>query len=179
MMLWLRRDIARLGRVNVALDAGCGRFINRNLFKTDRYVGLDTTPESIMAGRRIHPDAVGYVGSVLETLPEKADLVVCTLVLNNKRFPHVRTIEAVNNLVAAVRPGGNLLFTMGQVNAPYECSVDKILSDNFATIGKRVYGRFNYPSYFSYPLAWLMDALPSLREAKGNRMLYYHASGRR
>lgn len=178
MMLWLRRDLLELAGRD-AMDIGCGRFINRPSFKTQNYVGIDNVPEFIQQGCKQFPGTRGYVGSVLSPLPEKSDVVVCTLVLNNKRFPHERTIEAVRNLVAAVRPGGDLLFTMGQVNAAYELNVDEILLSQFDMIEKRVYGRFTYPTYFSYPLAWLMNAVPSLREAKDNRMLYYHASGRR
>jgi SAM-dependent methyltransferase len=179
MMLWLRRDLRSLSGRDTAVDVGCGRFINRPAFKTRQYVGVDNMPSFIEHGRKIYPDARGHVGSVLTPIPEQGEVVVCTLVLNNKRFPHERTVEAVRNLVAAVRPGGDLLFTLGQVNAAYESAVDDILARSFDKVEKRVYGRFNFPTYFSYPLAWLMDVIPRLRVDKDNRMLYIRAMSRR
>ncbi|MDH5297906.1 MAG: hypothetical protein OEV91_02705 [Desulfobulbaceae bacterium] len=179
MMLWLRRDLQLLAGRDTAVDAGCGRFINRPSFKARRYVGVDNVQENIEYGRRLYPDATGHVGSILTPLPEQGDVVVCTLVLNNKRFPHDRTLEGVGNLIGAVRPGGDLLFTMGQVNAPFEAAVDALLAPCFARVEKRVYGRFNISTYLSYPLAWLMDAFPALRTDPKNRMLYYHAAAKK
>lgn len=41
MMMWFRKDLRRLAHYEVAIDVGCGRFVNRHLFHNKTYIGID------------------------------------------------------------------------------------------------------------------------------------------
>ena len=89
-----------------------------------------------------------------------------------------KTIESVKNLVEAVKHKGELIFTLGNVNAPYIDKVERLLNDSFSEVESKTYGRFNESTYFSYILAMLMIIVPKLRLSDNNLMKFYSCRGR-
>ncbi len=178
MMGWLADSLIHFRNLPVAMDVGCGKAINRPWFSNPTYVGVDVNPTFLCKAADKYPaDRFLQANLAEEDLPT-ADLVVCTLVLHNKHYPPERTVDGVRRLIAAVNPGGALLFTTAQVNVPYEDEVTALLTAAFTSAEKRLYGNWNQPSYLSIPLAWLMRRFPPLRTHPRNRMIFHVCAGR-
>lgn len=179
MMIWLQQALRRDRHLTEAVDIGCGKAINRHLFGNPRYTGVDVNEENLVAARARYPDDCFVRGDLgLEAVPA-GDLVVCTLVLHNKQYPPERTVAGARRLIDATRAGGTLIFTTSQANAPYEEEIDALVGTAFESVTKRLYGRFNVPTYAAVPMAWMMYLLPSLRRDPNNRMILYRCRARR
>jgi len=99
------------GRFAEALDVGCGegRFCRKLKAAGVRATGIDPTPAMIEAARDLDPDGDYRLGRA-ETMEVDAsfDLVVSYLSLID--MPDLGT--AIAKMVAALRPGGTLLFNV-------------------------------------------------------------------
>lgn len=178
MNFWLKRELRNSGFLEIALDVGCGKGINRDLFSNRVYTGVDINKDFISAAQYANPMDRFYVCNFLVDPLPKAHLVVCTLVLHNKHFQHEATVSAVHNLLNSVLPGGRLIFTMGEVSYRYITEVEGVLRKNFSHVKISPYGRFNKPSYLSYILALLMLIWKPLRVTRVNRMLFIFCRGK-
>ena len=162
----------------MAVDVGCGKAINRRHFFNPSYTGVDFKEEFISIARMLYPKDNFSICNLSEESPPLGDLLVCTLVLNNKHYPKEKTLEGVINLVSSVKPGGVLIFTLAESNYAYEGDVDDYLYRYFSFVRKNKYGRFNSPSYFSFPIAWAMLFFRGLRLDSQNRMSLYICRGK-
>ena len=176
---WLLRDLKSLYYLKTSLDIGCGKFINRRHFKNEIYIGVDENEDFLKLGQSYYPNSNYLCASIIDPLPINGDLVICTLVLNNKKFPYKYTLKAVKNLIKSVNVKGHLIFTIGEINKPFFDEIIKLISESFIKIEKVQYGNFNKPTLLSYPLAYLMYIFPPLRLHKKNSMFYIHAKLRK
>ena len=177
MMIWLKKALIDNKHLKTAIDVGCGKSINRKFFKNKRYIGVDFKEKFIENARNYYVNDSFYVVDLAHEVPPAGNLVVCTLVFNNKRYPLQRTLEGLNNLIKAVSKGGSLIFTIGNSNYRYKNKIDKILKENFENIISKKYGNFNIrPTYLSYPISFLMHWFKPLRIDKSNKMYFYSCS---
>jgi hypothetical protein len=182
MHVWLRRDAERL-KGSLGIDLGCGKMWNRPLFKTERYIGVDVNQQALAVGLATYPDAIAQC-SPLEDYrsSEPADLIICSLVLENKRMPHERTLPVIRHALSLLAPGGAFLFNIGKQNLPYEHEIDDLLSGRFKTVRKSVYGRFRVDAGFewlSIAAAAILSRWPSLNVPRKDqsRRIYYACEG--
>jgi len=127
MMIWLKRALTRNKHLESAVDVGCGKSINRPYFRNKKYTGVDQKEEFIAQARLRYSNDEFYVADVSRECPPAGDLVVCTLVLNNKRYPREKTLDGVKNLIKAVCKNGTLIFTTGHTNSIYEDEIKNTL----------------------------------------------------
>jgi predicted TPR repeat methyltransferase len=179
MMIWLTKILYRYRHLPVAVDVGCGKSINHSCFPNKTYIGADVNETFLEKARERYPMDTFQYADISRQIPPSGDIVVCTLVLHNKHYPADKTIQGVKNLTAAVNVNGVLIFTTSDANTPYEASITPFLAEQFRDVKKHIYGRFNHPSYFSIPLAWLMYIFPPLRIDKNNRMILYECTAKR
>lgn len=180
MMRWLKKALIENKDLSVAVDVGCGKAINRRFFKNDTYIGVDFKEDFIVRAKNTLTDDSFFVHDLANEVPPSGDLVVCTLVLNNKRYPVQKTVDGVKNLITAVRKEGSLVFTIGNSNTRYKTEIDKMLSENFKIITSKQYGKFNKnPTYLSYPISYLMYWFKQFRIDKDNEMYFYSCKKRK
>lgn len=178
MMIWLKKALANNRHLKSAVDVGCEKSIIRFYFLNETYTGVDFKEEFISEARKLYPCDQFIVADITNELRASGDLIVCTLVFNNKHYPPEKTLEGISGLTEAVHKGGSLIFTTGNANVAYEQQVKEYLSRNFIPLDEKIYGNFNKPTYFSFPLAWLMFLFKTLRENSQNRMVFYICSGK-
>ncbi|MEA2356244.1 MAG: hypothetical protein QOD61_2373 [Solirubrobacteraceae bacterium] len=141
------------------LDVGCGYKPYRAWVPgATRYFGIDVVP-----GPEV--DAVIEPGEPWPVADGEFDVVVCTQVLE-----HVGDLElTVDELVRAVRPGGEALITVpfifGEHNSPHDYrrfsrhGVRRLLEDRFEIIGVYPHGGIG-STLGSILLGWTYDAMP-------------------
>ena len=178
-MSWLKKDLIKFSNLEIAIDVGCGKFINKRHFKNKFYIGIDSNEEFLKKGQSYHPNTKYYCSSILDKIPIKGDLLVSTLVLTNELFPKERTLEAVMNLTEAVNKSGSLIITIGKSNYIFKDQIIKILDSNFKKIYVKQYGNFNKKTFLSRFLVFLMAKVPRLRIDENNKMFYIHAENKR
>ncbi|MDP6873937.1 MAG: class I SAM-dependent methyltransferase [Alphaproteobacteria bacterium] len=177
LWLWLWREMrASRGRA-LGIDAGCGLMQNRMLFETRDYVGIDVDAERLAANKARFP-GVRTVCAEIEQAGEAADLVgdvvLCVQVMHNRFFATERTVATVLAMCEMLRPGGMLIFNLGERNMPFEGEIDALLAQQFTKVKKRPYGAFSAnETYLSPLLAGLMFLLPPLRLLGGARKILY------
>ena len=180
MHTWVAKDAKRLGG-SLGIDLGCGKMYNRPIFRTRRYVGVDQNADALAKGLRKFPDAIAELSGIGEyEPPEPADLIICTLVLENKAMAPERTVPIIKRALGFLAPGGAFLFNLGRQNLPYEEEVDKLLNENFETVRKSVYGRFGISLgimrwSFAAPFARVLSRYPALNVPRNqtDRRIYY------
>ena len=155
---------------------GCGsgiNFLSNQYWNT--YTGVDY---EIHRKKVLKLPRSQFISSTLPNIQGiDADIVVCTLVLNNKRFNPEYTVRSVENLIMLTRKDGFLFMTLGAVNMAYFENVKKILLANFETVKFTRYGGLNIDAgVLSYPLAWLQLLFPYLRRSSTNPMYYIECS---
>jgi SAM-dependent methyltransferase len=96
------------------LDAGCGRGFNPVEIGEDTYiVGIDVSEDALAANTSVDERLIGD----LQTYPlpvESFDMAVCWEVLEHLPRP----VDALDNLVGAIKPGGRLVVGVPNVFSP-------------------------------------------------------------
>jgi SAM-dependent methyltransferase len=137
-------------RVERVLDAGAGRFLVFRLPDAARVTGLDVSEESLMDNPRLHARIVGD----LETYPlppDHFDSVACWNVLEHLERP----LAALSNFHSTLRPGGTLILSIPNLEAP-KTLVTKFTPHRFHIwIYRRALGQANaglpgYPPFRTY-----------------------------
>ena len=180
-LLWffLWRDMRQSKGMEIGIDAGCGRMENKNLFQTERYVGIDVDTERLTEAHRQNPEAQVINAPIEDVSDVVGDMVLCVQVMHNRFFKVENTLAAVSALVKMVRPNGALIFNLGRAGLPYEEEVDRLLSPAFASIAKRNYGALSAnQTIFAPVLALAMFLIPALRKGRGFQKTYYVCRGR-
>lgn len=125
--------------MSVGLDAACADFKYRDMFKTDRYVGVDLEPDNLNRGLalRARPEDLGILANLLhlECTPNVADVVVSTHTLAS--LPEHLRIDGVKALAATVVVNGTLFF-----NLPSESdsqTLEHFLQKRFGIVERTVY----------------------------------------
>jgi len=180
LWLWLWREMrASRGRA-VGIDAGCGLMQNRMFFETDDYVGIDVDQERLDANKVRFPGVRTICAEIEKATDLSGDVVLCVQVMHNRFFATERTVPTIAAMCRMLRPGGMLIFNLGERNIPFESEIDALLRENFTMVQKRPYGAFSEnETYLSPLLAGLMYLLPPLRLLGGARKIFYVCHGAR
>ncbi|MBT3370208.1 MAG: class I SAM-dependent methyltransferase [Rhodospirillaceae bacterium] len=181
LWLWLWREMRASRGREVGIDAGCGLMQNRMLFETRDYVGIDVDPARQAANQAEYP-GVRAVCAEIEQAQEQAgltgDVVLCVQVMHNRYFATERTVPTVRAMCDMLRPGGILIFNLGERNMPFEDEIDTLLAARFTKVKKRAYGALSArETYLSPILAAAMYLLPPLRLIGGARKVLYVCHG--
>ncbi|OQA32758.1 MAG: hypothetical protein BWY57_01709 [Betaproteobacteria bacterium ADurb.Bin341] len=139
----LRKLVACLKRsagMGIGVDVACADFKYRDLFKTQRYVGIDLDRDNLEKGLRLHARQ-GDVGILLNLLelertPAVADVLVSTHTIAS--LPAAERIQGVCALADAVMPKGTLFL-----NLPSESDSDDLeqaMRQRFAKVLRLRYG---------------------------------------
>ena len=180
LWLWRWREMrASRGRAG-GIDAGCGLMQNRMFFETDDYVGIDVDQERLDANKVRFPGVRTICAEIEKATDLSGDVVLCVQVMHNRFFATERTVPTIAAMCRMLRPGGMLIFNLGERNIPFESEIDALLRDNFTKVQKRPYGAFSEnETYLSPLLAGLMYLLPPLRLLGGARKIFYVCHGAR
>ena len=178
LWLWLWREMRASRGRDLGIDAGCGLMQNRMLFETNDYVGIDVDAERLEANRQRYPGVRTICAEIETATALRGDVVLCVQVMHNRFFATERTVPTIAAMAAMLRPGGMLIFNLGERNMPYEEEVDAFLRANFTAVKKRPYGAFSaQETYLSPVLAGLMYLLPPLRLLGDARKILYVCHG--
>lgn len=170
----LRKLNACLGSssgMSVGVDVACADFKYRDMFKTQRYVGIDLDRENLTKGLalRARPEDVGILANLLhlEQVPPFADVLVSTHTIAS--LPADLQVKAVHVLAGAVLPNGTLF-----VNIPTTAegeALERDLRKSFGEVSRTVYGNplfMAIENFFAYrtgsknPLALVAVGLASV-----------------
>ena len=143
LWLWLWREMRASRGRDLGIDAGCGLMQNRMLFETNDYVGIDVDAERLEANRQRYPGVRTICAEIETATALRGDVVLCVQVMHNRFFATERTVPTIAAMAAMLRPGGMLIFNLGERNMPYEGEVDAFLRANFTAVKKRPYGAFS------------------------------------
>ena len=177
LWLWLWREMRASRGREVGIDAGCGLMQNRMLFETRDYVGIDVDQARQAANESKYP-GVRAVCAEIENADVVGDVVLCVQVMHNRYFATERTVSTVRAMCDMLRPGGMLIFNLGERNMPFVDEIDTLLAARFTKVKKRSYGALSArETYFSPILAAAMYLLPPLRLIDGARKVLYVCHG--
>ncbi len=177
LWLWLWREMQASRGREVGIDAGCGLMQNRMLFETKDYVGIDVDAARLQANEAKYP-GVRTVCAEIEQADIVGDVVLCVQVMHNRFFATERTVPTVRAMCDMLRPGGMLIFNLGERNMPFETEIDALLATRFTKVKKRAYGALSArETYLSPILAVAMYLLPPLRLIGGARKILYICHG--
>jgi hypothetical protein len=97
------------------LDAACGAFVNRHLFQTRLYCGLDLSQRRLQTGLARYPHdtaCFGVVAPLGRPLPFRACADICVSSSTLVYVPPAHRLEVTQQLVDTVRRGGRLVVQM-------------------------------------------------------------------
>lgn len=161
---WLEKDMQESSSYCAGLDIACGAMINRPLFKTQTYTGIDLDENRIKEGLTKYPDVRGEACDILN-MPEdvRGDFVLCVQTIGiNAKCDHTMDAAMVEAIVDHVNTGGSLIVNLGPACRNKEFLID-ILRRRFKTVIVRPYGRLNGQMPYiliSKILCLAMDLLP-------------------
>jgi hypothetical protein len=156
---------------DTAVDLACGAMYFGGLISAKNYVGVDLDLERLEQGKAEYPHA-RIVHSKIEDLPPdlSGDLVLCLQCVGvNMHFDGRQALKVPDKILAATRPGGDLVFNVGPGVLASFPEIDKRVRHSFADFRRYDYGRFSGTVLknrkglaLSMLLAQLMRAFPSL-----------------
>lgn len=136
----LVRCLNQSSGMSIGLDAACANFKYRELFKTDKYVGVDLDEPNLKRGMAVRARAndTGVVANLLDLikLQDVADVVVSTHTLAS--LPIELREEGVRALAECVAANGTLF-----INIPSDSdsvTLHSFLEQRFGKVEKIVYG---------------------------------------
>lgn len=139
--------------MSVGVDVACADFKYRDMFKTQRYVGIDLDRDNLTKGLalRARPDDVGILANLLhlEKVPPFADVLVSTHTIAS--LPADQQVYAVHVLAGAVLPNGTLF-----VNIPTTDQgmfLENELRNRFGAVSRTGYGNpvfMKIEDFFAY-----------------------------
>lgn len=147
--IWLTRDLERLERRNVGIDAACGNMLMAPYLNVEKYIGFDINESRIKEGISNNPKLIGIVSSIEEivnyqAIISKGDIVICMQTLGvNHLFDSKNLLQSISNLVLLTNKNGDLIFNVRwpKFFSPKEISnVRKILEKSFLQVESRHYG---------------------------------------
>lgn len=126
--------------MSVGVDVACADFKYRDMFRTQRYVGIDLDRDNLTRGLalRARLKDVGILANLLdlEQVPPFADVLVSTHTIAS--LPQDLQVKAVHVLAGAVLPNGTLF-----VNIPTTVEGEALetqLRKSFGEVSRTVYG---------------------------------------
>lgn len=139
--------------MSIGIDVACADFKYRDLFKTDRYVGIDLDKNNLERGLKLHAKVsdIGVLANLLhlESTPLVADVVVSTHTIAS--LPKEKREDGVKLLAAAVMPNGTLFLNLP--SGTDSADLDRYLRMRFGLVVRMVYGNqffMRVENYFSY-----------------------------
>lgn len=157
--------------MSVGVDVACADFKYRDMFKTQRYVGIDLDRDNLTKGLalRARPEDVGILANLLhlEQVPPFADVLVSTHTIAS--LPADLQIQAVHVLAGAVLPNGTLFVNIPTTDQGKALETE--LRSSFGVVSRTVYGNplfMKIEDFFAYrtgsknPLAMLAVGLASI-----------------
>lgn len=116
------RDAVRGKHFVTVIDVGAGRAPYKNLIDCDEYIGVDVEDRG-----GVHEVIIADLNHSLPIADAKADLVLCTEVLEHVKNPDT----AVRELYRIIKKGGMLVFTTPLVWPIHEAPHDYYRYTNF------------------------------------------------
>jgi hypothetical protein len=157
--------------MSVGVDVACADLKYRDMFKTQRYVGIDLDRVNLSKGLalRARPEDVGILANLLqlEQVPPFADVLVSTHTIAS--LPADLQVQAVHVLARAVLPNGTFFVNIPTTDQGE--ALEKALRNSFGVVGRTVYGNplfMKVENFFAYrtgsknPLALMAVGLASV-----------------
>jgi len=148
------------------LDAGCGRGLNALDIDEGSYVvGIDLSEDALAANPSVDEKLIGDL-QTYPLPPESFDMAVCWEVLEHLQRP----VDALDNLIGSIKPGGKLVLGLPNVFSP-KALVAKFTPQFFHVWVYRhvfkfsVAGRPGYGPYRTY-LRWSLRPQELVRYAE-------------
>lgn len=139
--------------MSVGVDVACADFKYRDLFKTQRYVGIDLDRDNLTRGLtlRARPTDVAILVDLLrlDRVQPFADVLVSTHTIAS--LPLDRQVHAVRVLAEAVLPNGTLFVNIPE-SADAE-TLERLLRERFGEVRRVVYGNslfMRIEKFFAY-----------------------------
>ena len=139
--------------MSVGADVACADFKYRDMFKTQRYVGIDLDRDNLTKGLalRARPEDVGILANLLhlEQIPPFADVLVSTHTIAS--LPSDMHAHAIRVLAGAVLPNGTLFVNIP--TADHGPSLESELRNSFGEVSLLVYGNpffMKIENFFAY-----------------------------
>lgn len=157
--------------MSVGVDVACADFKYRDMFRTQRYVGIDLDRDNLSKGLalRSRPTDVGIRANLLhlESVPPFADVLVSTHTIAS--LPADQQVKAVHVLAGAVVPNGTLFVNIPTTD--HCAALESDLRNSFGIVSRTVYGNplfMKIENFFAYrtgskkPLALVAVGLASV-----------------
>lgn len=157
--------------MSVGVDVACADFKYRDMFKTQRYVGIDLDRDNLTKGLalRARPEDVGILANLLhlEQVPPFADVLVSTHTIAS--LPADLQVQAVQVLAGAVLPNGTLFVNIPTTDQGKDLETE--LRNSFGVVSRTIYGNpifMKIEDFFAYrtgsknPLALIAIGLASV-----------------
>ena len=150
LWLWLKKDLSTMkGRVGV--DLAGGSMLNKMFFRTEKYISVDINQVKLDEGLRKHPEAEAVNSPIMDYLDnltnERPDVLVCVQTMGtNQFFDHSETYLTVEKMYDALRPGGEMIFNVGDFGVDLdvmERKLSELLKGRFKSVKSRFYGAFH------------------------------------
>jgi len=142
--------------MSVGADVACADFKYRDMFKTQRYVGIDLDRDNLTKGLalRARPEDVGILANLLhlEQIPPFADVLVSTHTIAS--LPSDLQVQAVHVLAGAVLPNGTLFVNIPTTD--HGPALENELRNSFGEVSRLVYGNpffMKIENFFAYRTA--------------------------
>jgi hypothetical protein len=124
--------LTRDGRLSegkaVGVDFGCGAMLNRPVFRTAEYWGVDLDKPTLEKGMRRYPEAQGILSKIEDADIPPADFAICINVFFGTNFEKAADEVAVlDSIIRKMSPGGTLLVTFAPKRR-WRDMIEKLLS---------------------------------------------------
>jgi hypothetical protein len=167
----------------IGIDVGCNKMHTYPVFKTDEYIGVDLTTDSLIQGLKRYDNAKA-INCNLQKLSKKGDMVCCLQMIGvNANFDesYESTLDAVSDLINVTATGGELVFNVGGESMEYKEEITTKLQQKFERV---VFESINFPDYktkprYALPISLLGEKriIPSFRNEPAT--LLFVASNRK
>ena len=122
----LARDSRLSEGKTVGVDFGCGAMLNRRIFRTAEYWGVDADKPTLEKGMRRHPEARGVLSKIEDADVPPADFAICINVFFGTNFEKATDeVVVLDSIIRKISPGGTLLVTFAPKRA-WRDMIDKL-----------------------------------------------------
>ncbi len=195
LRFFMASDMKKSEGYEIGVDVGCSEMVNRPMFKTEKYVGIDFSKDKLEQGQKKYPSAQAVSQKFEDIEGIKGDFVVCTQTQSfGAEFNTDRPLQALKCLLKMTAEGGALIFNLhNEAALKHEDKIDSVVYNNFSLINKKYYGDRNESLFttnkrdfklylsvgYALLIAGLMYFFPSLRTSKGRSYVYYFCQGKK